>query len=135
VIHEGQLAYPDLGCTLSQDLGEWWTSETGGLPLPLGVNVVRKSFDLRFKRQVAKVIRASIQYALDHRQEALEYAQAFAREIPWALMDEFVGMYVNDLTLEMTAESNEAIRELFKRSANAGLIPAVRNINLEFVKA
>ncbi len=135
VIHEGQLTYSELGCTLSLDLGEWWAKETDGLPLPLGINVVRKSFDLRFKRQIAKIIRASIQYARDHREEALQYAQTFSRGTSLPLTDEFVAMYVNDLTLESTPQAIEAIRIFLDRATDAALIPAVRNINLEFVKA
>jgi 1,4-dihydroxy-6-naphthoate synthase len=135
VIHEGQLTYSELGCTLSIDLGQWWAESTDGLPLPLGINVIRKSFDLRFKRQVAKLLRASIQYARDHRQEALEYAQTFSRGVSLPVTDQFVAMYVNDITLDTSPEANHAIRILLDRSADAGLTPAVRNINLEFVKA
>jgi 1,4-dihydroxy-6-naphthoate synthase len=135
VIHEGQLTYPELGCTLSLDLGLWWAKETEGLPLPLGINVVRKSFDLRFKRQIAKLIRASIQYALDHREEALTYAQRFARDTSLPTTDEFVAMYVNDLTIETTPQAYQSLRIFLDRAADAGLIPAVRNINLEYVRA
>ncbi|MCS7064117.1 MAG: ABC transporter substrate-binding protein [Methylacidiphilales bacterium] len=135
VIHEAQLTYPDHGLTLSLDLAAWWAQETGGLPLPLGLNVIRKSFDLRFKRQVAKLIRSSIQFALDHRPEALEYAQQFSRGTPTSLTDEFISRYVNDVTLYLTPEATQSLRIFLDRAADAGLTPAVRNINLEFVKA
>jgi 1,4-dihydroxy-6-naphthoate synthase len=129
IIHEGQLYYPDKGLHQAVDLGAWWHAETG-LPLPLGGNVVRKDLGPELIQQVARLLKQSIQYALEHREEALAYALTFARGLDPALADRFVGMYVNDWTLDYGAVGRRAVRTLLDRAAAAGIVPAVQ---VEFV--
>jgi 1,4-dihydroxy-6-naphthoate synthase len=129
VIHEGQLYYPDEGLFQIVDLGEWWYGETG-LPLPLGGNVVRKDLGSEFVKHVASLLKQSIQYALEHREEALRYALTYARGLDPALADKFVGMYVNDWTLDYGPVGRRAVRTLLDRGAAAGIVPKVE---LEFV--
>lgn len=131
LIHEGQLTFADAGLHLVQDLGEWWYAETG-LPLPLGGNVIRRDLGDDTIRQVSRLLRESIQYALDHRQEALEYALGFAGDMSPTLADEFVGMYVNDYTLDYGADGREAVSRLLARGHEAGLIP--HRVNVEFAQ-
>jgi 1,4-dihydroxy-6-naphthoate synthase len=122
LIHEGQLFFPKLGLHRIVDLGVWWQEETG-LPLPLGGNAVRRALGPQIGRQVAKTIRDSVSYGLEHREEALNYAMQFAREMDTELADKFVGMYVNNWTLGYGEKGQEAVRELIKRGARAGLLP------------
>jgi 1,4-dihydroxy-6-naphthoate synthase len=122
LIHEGQLFFPKLGLHRIVDLGVWWQEETG-LPLPLGGNAVRRALGPQIGRQVAKTIRDSVSYGLEHREEALNYAMQFAREMDTELADKFVGMYVNNWTLGYGEKGQEAVRELIKRGAKAGLLP------------
>lgn len=122
IIHEGQLYYGDRGLHKVVDLGQWWHGETG-LPLPLGGNVVRRDLGPDLVDQVARLIKASIQYALDHRDEALAYALRYARDLDPALADRFVGMYVNDWTVDYGPRGREAVRTLLGRAAEAGLVP------------
>ncbi len=129
IIHEGQLYYPDKGLHQVSDLGRWWF-ETTGLPLPLGGNVVRKDLGGQTVQQVARLLKESIQYALDHREEALAYALTFARGLDPELADRFVGMYVNEWTLDYGERGREAVRTLLTRAAGAGLVPEVK---IEFV--
>lgn len=129
IIHEGQLYYPDQGLHQIVDLGQWWTGETG-LPLPLGGNVVRKDLGEQTVLRLADLLKQSIQYALDHRQEALDYALTYARGLDPALADRFVGMYVNEWTVDYGPRGREAVRTLLGRAADAGLIPRVP---IEFV--
>ena len=124
IIHEGQLFYGDKGLHQVIDLGEWWFEQTG-LPLPLGGNVVRKDLGEALVADVARMLKESIQYALDHRPEALEYALTYARDLDPALADQFVGMYVNDWTVDYGPRGREAVRTLLARAAKAGLVPAV----------
>ena len=124
IIHEGQLYYPDQGLHQIVDLGEWWMSETG-LPLPLGGNVVRKDLGEATVLRVADLLKQSIQYALDHRAEALAYALTYARGLDPALADRFVGMYVNEWTVDYGPRGREAVRTLLGRAADAGLVPRV----------
>jgi len=111
LIHEGQLLYSEAGLQRVVDLGQWWWEKTN-LPLPLGGNAIRKSLEPEAGRQVARAIRQSVQYALEHREEALNYAMQFARDMDAELADKFVGMYVNRWTLGYGEEGRNAVREL-----------------------
>jgi len=122
LIHEGQLFFPKLGLHRVVDLGVWWQEETG-LPLPLGGNAVRRALGPQIGRQIAKTIRDSVSYGLEHREEALNYAMQFAREMDAELADKFVGMYVNNWTLGYGEKGQEAVRELIKRGTKANLLP------------
>jgi 1,4-dihydroxy-6-naphthoate synthase len=129
LIHEGQLTYADAGLTKSLDLGAWWLQETG-LPLPLGVNVVRRG--LQRLDELSRVLAESIQVGLSERQAALAYAQGYARGLDDSTADRFVDMYVNELTLDMGDEGRQAITELLHRAHAAGLAGEVR---VDFVGA
>jgi 1,4-dihydroxy-6-naphthoate synthase len=122
LIHEGQLYYGDRGLHKVVDLGEWWYEQTG-LPLPLGGNVVRKDLGPAMVSRIAGLLKQSIRYALDHRQEALDYALGYARGLDPALADRFVGMYVNEWTVDYGPRGREAVRTLLDRAAQAGLVP------------
>jgi len=122
IIHEGQLTYHDHDLELIVDTGKWWYEETG-LPLPLGANAVRKDLGAEAIGTVHRLLKASIQYGLDHRQEALEYALRYGRDLDHAKADEFVGMYVNDWTLDFGERGRQAVAELLKRGHEAGVIP------------
>jgi 1,4-dihydroxy-6-naphthoate synthase len=130
LIHEGQLTYESEGFTLIKDLGERWYGETG-LPLPLGGNVVRRDLGEETMREVARLIKASIQYALDHREEALAYALNYARDLPPEKADRFVSMYVNEWTLDYGETGRKAVRMLLSRGYEAGVIPD--RVEAEFV--
>ena len=130
LIHEGQLTYADEGLTLWEDLGAWWGRETG-LPLPLGGNVVRRDLGASVTAQVARDLRASIEYALAHRRPALEHAKQFNRGIGDERTDTFVGMYVNDWTVDYGPRGREAVQALLDRAFAAGLIP--ERVVAEFV--
>ena len=130
LIHEGQLTHEGEGFTLIEDLGEWWYAETG-LPLPLGGNVVRRDLGEETVREVAHLIRASIRYALDHREEALAYALDYARDLPPELADRFVSMYVNEWTLDYGETGRKAVQTLLSRGYEAGVIPD--KVEVEFV--
>ena len=122
LIHEGQLTHESEGFALIEDLGEWWYAQTG-LPLPLGGNVVRRDLGEENVQEVARLIRASIQYALDHREEALAYALNYARDLPPEMADRFVSMYVNEWTLDYGETGRQAVRTLLLRGYEAGIIP------------
>lgn len=130
LIHEGQLTYADRGLHLIQDLGEWWFQETG-LPLPLGGNVVRKDIGEALIAKISRHLRASIAYALNHRAGALDHAMKYARGLDRSKADAFVGMYVNDWTLDYGDRGREAVRLLLDRGAEAGIIP--HRVDVEFV--
>jgi 1,4-dihydroxy-6-naphthoate synthase len=130
IIHEGQLTYAEDGLTLIADMGEWWFSETG-LPLPLGGNVVRKDLGENLVKKISRHLRASIKYSLDHRQAALDHAMKFARGLDRSKADTFVGMYVNDWTLDYGDRGRDAVRALLRRGFEAGVIP--RAVDVEFV--
>ena len=130
LIHEGQLYYGERGLHKVADLGEWWYQQTG-LPLPLGGNVVRKDLGEAMVERIARLLKESIQYALAHRGEALEYALRYARDLEPALADRFVGMYVNDWTIDYGPRGREAVRTLLGRAAEAGLVPGP--IDVQFV--
>ena len=122
LIHEGQLFFQEKGLHKVIDLGIWWQEQTG-LPLPLGGNVVRKALGARLGRQIAKTIRNSVTYALEHREEALNYAMQFAREMNMELADAFIGMYVNKWTLGYGEKGRQAVKELIVRGTRAGYLP------------
>jgi 1,4-dihydroxy-6-naphthoate synthase len=122
LIHEGQLYYGERGLHKVLDLGQWWYEQTG-LPLPLGGNVVRKDLGEPLVLRIAALLKQSILYALEHRQEALEYALRYARGLDPTLADRFVGMYVNDWTVDYGPRGREAVRLLLGRAAAAGLVP------------
>ncbi len=124
IIHEGQLTYAKEGLGLIVDLGVWWKKETG-LPLPLGVNVVRKDLGPEVVKDISRCMRESIGAGLANRGLALDYALQFARGMDVTTSDEFVGMYVNDRTLDMGDDGIAAIKLLLKRGADAGLVPPV----------
>jgi len=130
LIHEGQLTYADNGLHLVADMGEWWFEETG-LPLPLGGNVIRKDLGEATIRRVSKHLRASIAYGLDHRVGALDHAMRFARGLDRGKADTFVGMYVNDWTLDYGDRGRTAVRLFLERGAAAGLIN--HPVSVEFV--
>jgi 1,4-dihydroxy-6-naphthoate synthase len=123
IIHEGQLTYAQEGLTLIADMGQWWREKTG-LPLPLGVNVVRKDLGPEIVREVSRCMRESIDAGLGHRETALEYALQFARGMDVDTSDEFVGMYVNERTRDMGDEGVRAIRLLLELGAKARMVPA-----------
>lgn len=122
IIHEGQLTYGRLGLHRLVDLGVWWKQKTK-LPLPLGGNVIRRSLERKTALAAAQAIRSSIRYALEHREEALNYAIQFAHELDPDMADRFVGMYVNEWTLGYGDAGRRAVKELLDRGAAAGLIP------------
>ncbi|MGH9417212.1 MAG: menaquinone biosynthesis family protein [Terriglobales bacterium] len=122
LIHEGQLTYAAAGLHKVLDLGKWWLEQTG-LPLPLGGNVVRRDLPDAMAQKLSTVLKASIQYGLDHRDEALAYAHQFARDMDAHLADQFVGMYVNDRTLQYGPDDKRAIAELLGRGHAQGIIP------------
>jgi 5,8-dihydroxy-2-naphthoate synthase len=123
LIHEGQLTFADRGLHLWVDLGEWWYGETG-LPLPLGGNVARRDFGEPLLTAIARDLKASIEYGLAHRAAALAHAQGFSRGLDPARTDTFVGMYVNDFTVDYGERGRKAVAELFDRGHRAGLLPA-----------
>jgi len=122
IIHEGQLTYEKSGLHRVIDLGKWWHKVTG-LPLPLGGNAIRRALGNEIAASVNQALRESIQYAIDHREEALAYAMQFARDLDTPLADKFVGMYVNDRTLDYGEDGREAVRRLLEMGYKAGIIP------------
>ncbi|HEX5941363.1 MAG TPA: MqnA/MqnD/SBP family protein, partial [Anaerolineales bacterium] len=129
LIHEGQLFYESIGLHKVIDLGEWWHQRTG-LPLPMGGNAIRRDLGPDLMREVSKVLRESIRYALDHREDALQYAMQFARDMDTDLADRFVAMWVNDLTLDYTERGREAVARLLSEGFERGIIP--NNVTVEF---
>lgn len=130
IIHEGQLTYSSSGLYRVIDLGVWWR-ETTGLVLPLGGNAIRRSLGAEQHRIISKALRDSIQHGLDHREQALEYAMQFARDLDSSLANRFVSMYVNDRTLDYGADGRQAIRRLLEAGHERGVIPIEPNV--EFV--
>lgn len=127
LIHEGQLLFPQLGLHRVVDLGVWWHEQTG-MPLPLGGNAVRRALGPDVGRHIARTIRDSVEYALEHREEALNYAMQFARDMDMELADQFVGMYVNKWTLGYGDRGKRAVTELIQRGTAAGLLPEPANV-------
>jgi 1,4-dihydroxy-6-naphthoate synthase len=130
IIHEGQLTYAREGLHKVIDLGEWWYEETG-LPLPLGANVIRRNLGTPKIREITALLKQSIQYSLEHRERGLAYAMTYARDMETALADKFVGMYVNDYTLDYGEKGRAGVRELLHRGTIAGIIP--HGVDADFV--
>ncbi|MHB1022122.1 MAG: menaquinone biosynthesis family protein [Acidobacteriaceae bacterium] len=128
IIHEGQLTYADNGLQKIIDLGQWWREETG-LPLPLGGNAIRRSLGEEVMKVTTQALRDSIQHALDHRDEALEYAMQFARDLDTSLANRFVGMYVNERTLDYGEDGKDAIRKLLAMGHERGIIPNAAKVD------
>lgn len=122
IIHEGQLTYGEQDLRLVVDLGKWWQDRTG-LPLPLGANAVRKDLGMETIREVERLLKASIQYGLAHRTEALDYALQYGRDLDTAQADKFVGMYVNDWTLDFGPRGRQAVAEFLAQGHAAGVLP------------
>jgi 1,4-dihydroxy-6-naphthoate synthase len=131
IIHEGQLTYQNEGLVLCEDFGVWWGRENDGLPLPLGGNVIHKRFAPNVRKIISDVLEASIQYSLDHRKEAVDYALNYARDMGVELADKFVGMYVNHWTLDYGEKGRESIRRFLGKAYDANIIP--HRQELEFV--
>jgi 1,4-dihydroxy-6-naphthoate synthase len=131
LIHEGQLFYQRLGLHKVLDLGEWWHKHTGGLPLPMGGNAIRRDLGAETMTQVSTLLKESIQYSLDNREDALQYAMQFARDMDPALADRFVAMWVNERTLDYGDRGREAVRRLLSEGHERGLIP--KTVDVEFV--
>jgi 1,4-dihydroxy-6-naphthoate synthase len=132
IIHEGQLTYADEGLRKLVDLGEWWKAWTGGLPLPLGCNVIRRDLGAEMMSRVSKLLHGSIAHALGHRREAVEYAEQFGRGLDRARTDTFVGMYVNELTLDYGDRGRQAVHRFLDEAWERRLIPA--KVDVEFVQ-
>lgn len=131
IIHEGQLTYQKEGLVVCQDLGAWWGEQNDGLPLPLGGNVIHKRFAPEVRKEISDILTASIRFSLDHRAEAVQHALRFARDMGRELADKFVGMYVNDWTLDYGERGRESIRRFLGRAFERGLI--AHRQELEFV--
>lgn len=131
IIHEGQLTFQNQGLRPVVDLGVWWQERTG-LPLPLGGNVVRRDLGPETIHQISRLLKESIRYALAHRDDALAYALQYARDMDKSLADRFVGMYVNDWTLDYGPRGREAVRHLLSEAHKAGIIPSP--VAVEFVE-
>ncbi len=131
IIHEGQLTFQNQGLHLIVDVGVWWQEKTG-LPLPLGGNVVRRDLGDETIREISRLLKESIQYSLDHRSAALDYALQYARDMDKDLADRFVGMYVNDWTLDYGERGRQAVRKLLEEAHKAGVIS--EPVQVEFVE-
>jgi 1,4-dihydroxy-6-naphthoate synthase len=131
IIHEGQLTFQNQGLHLVVDLGVWWQEKTG-LPLPLGGNVVRRDLGPELMHRISEYVKQSIRYSLAHRQEALQHALNYARDMDVSLADKFIGMYVNDWTLDYGPRGREAVRRLLDEAHRAGIIP--RPVAIDFVE-
>jgi 1,4-dihydroxy-6-naphthoate synthase len=130
LIHEGQLTYREMGLHKVIDLGQWWVKQTG-LPLPLGGNVIKRDLGEKLMDRIGQDIRKSIQYGLDHREEAMDYAIQFSRGLDAPRVDRFIGMYVNDLTLDYGVEGRQAVRKFFQEAYKKKIIP--ERVTLEFI--
>jgi 1,4-dihydroxy-6-naphthoate synthase len=131
IIHEGQLTYGEQKLQLIVDLGKWWKDRTG-LPLPLGANVVRKNLGTETAREVQRLLKASIEYGLEHRASALQYAQKYGRDLNDEQADKFVGMYVNDWTLDFGPRGRDAVARFLAEGHKAGVLPKL--VVPEFIK-
>lgn len=131
IIHEGQLTYANEGFIKILDLGEWWKERTG-LPLPLGGNVIRKDIAPEIRSKISRILRESIRYGLEHRAAAVAHSMPLARNMNTTMADEFIGMYVNDYTLDYGPTGRRAIHTFLGAASEAGIIPAP--VELEFVE-
>jgi 1,4-dihydroxy-6-naphthoate synthase len=132
VIHEGQLTYGGQGLVKLVDLGAWWKQETG-LPLPLGGNAVRRDLGPELVARLTRLVRETVKHSLAHRPQALEYAMSFARGMDPGVADRFVGMWVNDMTLEMGERGRRAVQLFLDRGFEAGVVP--KRVSVDFVEA
>jgi 1,4-dihydroxy-6-naphthoate synthase len=132
IIHEGQLTYGGSGLHKILDLGEWWLRETD-LPLPLGANAVRRDLGDELMKRLTRLVRETVRYSLDHREDALAYAMSFARGMEQGIADRFVGMWVNEMTLECGERGRRAVQTLLDRGHDAGILPA--RVSVDFVEA
>jgi 1,4-dihydroxy-6-naphthoate synthase len=132
VIHEGQLTYGGQGLAKVLDLGQWWKEETG-LPLPLGGNAVRRDLGPELVARLTRLVRETVKHSLAHRPQALEYAMSFARGMDAGIADRFVGMWVNEMTVEMGERGRRAVQLFLDRGFEAGIIP--RRVSVDFVEA
>ena len=130
VIHEGQLTFENEGLVCCEDLGVWWGSENDGLPPPLGGNVIHKRIPAAARKVISGVLERSIRYSLEHRAEAVEHSLQYARNMGIDLADKFVGMYVNDWTLDYGEAGRESIRRFLRRGHEMGIVPEL--LELEF---
>lgn len=128
IIHEGQLTYKDEGLECIVDLGKWWHKKTEGLPLPLGGNVIRKDLGEKVMKEISDILKESIKYSLEHREEAVDYALKFARDMTKEKADKFIGMYVNDLTVDYGQRGKKAIELFLNEAKNLNLIPDIPEI-------
>lgn len=133
VIHEGQITWEEEGFQLSTDLGQWWRDDTGGLPLPLGGNVIRKSFSEPDRKDLTRILRESIRYGLDHRADGVRHSLPLGRGLDSEKADRFIGMYVNDLTIDYGDRGRRAISEFLGRAHQQGLLP--EKVEPEFIEA
>lgn len=124
IIHEGQLTYAAEGLHAVEDLGHWWGRETGGLPLPLGGNAIRRDLGPQHTAAISRILRDSIAYGLSHREEALDHAERYGRGLDRQQANRFVGMYVNQRTLDYGEDGRAAVRLFLRRAFQAGLIPS-----------
>lgn len=131
IIHEGQLQYQDLGFDLVLDLGKWWSEKTGGLPLPLGGNAVRRNLGPEMMHKLARIQKESIAYGLNHRKDALAHAMKYARDLTPENADTFVGMYVNDRTLDYKDDGRKAVQLILDMAFEKKIIP--NKVNVEFI--
>jgi 1,4-dihydroxy-6-naphthoate synthase len=123
VIHETQLSYSQEGIIKILDVGEWWDKTTNGLPVPLGINVMRDSFGLETIKKFDKFLQESIEFGLKRTDDAMEYAMKYGRGKPRALIEKFVKMYVNDVTINMGKNGEKSIRKLFEMALQKNLVP------------
>jgi 1,4-dihydroxy-6-naphthoate synthase len=130
IIHEGQLTYGQQKLHKVVDLGEWWFEQTG-LPMPLGGNVIRRDLGAEAMHEIGGILKASIEYSLKHRDEAVAYALQYARDMTRDLADEFIGMYVNQWTLDYGDDGRRAVEEMLRRGHQAGIVPEIGD--LEFI--
>jgi len=130
IIHEGQLTYAEEGFVASVDLGKWWNERTGGLPLPLGGNAIRRSLGPEAMAEISDILQASIRYGLEHRKDGVHHAMPLGRGLDFERTDRFVGMYVNDLTIDYGPRGREGVKEFLRCGHAAGLVPPVE---VEFI--
>jgi 1,4-dihydroxy-6-naphthoate synthase len=128
IIHEGQLTYQDEGLKCIVDLGKWWYEKSGGLPLPLGGNVIKKDLGIEVMKEISEILKESIKYSLTHRYEAVEYALKYARGMTKDKADKFIGMYVNDLTVDYGERGKKAIELFLKEAYEKKIIPVLPEI-------
>lgn len=130
LIHEGQITYEEEGFVLSEDLGRWWYQLTGGLPLPLGGNIIRRSLGEKVMKNLSEILHESIVYGLEHRKAGVQHSMPLGRGLDEARTDQFIGMYVNELTLDYGERGRAGVREFLQQGTLAGIVPDVK---VEFI--